>query len=223
MSASLSPSLKSSSRLLANSSWSFFLSVLAFSQALARVFSFCTAQQEKGISSVTGIGSECFRGESAGCDCGTPSSRLPVAALIRTLLSPALPVSPAKAPPQLHNPTYGKKETSNNTESALVSDKDEEWSALANISSQHTLSPPPPPHFQWSSTWPCWPFQAARWLSSEWWSHHQSSWEARKMYCQSVMIKLYLIKRNNLWWERQKKKQELYFSSTYFLKAAGGS
>lgn len=116
MSLSLSLSLKSSSWLLDNSSWSFFFSVLAFSQALARVFSFCTMQQHTGTSSVTGTGSECFGGESAGCDRTAPSSRFPVVASIRTLRSPAPPVSPAKAPPQPHSPT---DEMSNNTVSSI--------------------------------------------------------------------------------------------------------
>ena len=119
MSFSLSLSLKSSSWLLDNSSWSFFFSVLAFSQALARVFSFCTTQQHKGTSSVTGTGSECFGGESAGCDRTAPSSQFPVVALIRTLCSPAPPVSPAKAPPQPHSPAEAEKEMSNNTVSSL--------------------------------------------------------------------------------------------------------
>lgn len=134
-SASLSLSLRSSSWLLANSSWSFVFSVLAFSHALARVFSFCTPQQQKGISSVTGIGSECFGDESAGCDCGAPSSRLPVVALIQTLLSPALPVSPANASPQLHSPTYGGKDTDSSNKE-INSCRAEP----ANNSSQHTFS-----------------------------------------------------------------------------------
>lgn len=121
MSASLSLSLQSSSWLLANSSWSFFFSVLAFSQALARVFSFYTTQQQKGKASVTVIGNECFRSESAGCNYTTPSSRFPVFALSRTLLSPVLHVSPAGGSPQLHSPTW---EGDNNMVWLLDSNKD---------------------------------------------------------------------------------------------------
>lgn len=109
-SASLSLSFRSSSWLLAKSSWSFFFSVRAFSQALARVFSFCGAQQqEKGTSSVTGTGSECFGSESAGCDRRAPSSQFPVAALTWTLLSPARLVSPAGASARLHKAAWKRR------------------------------------------------------------------------------------------------------------------
>lgn len=177
MSLSLSLSLKSSSWLLDNSSWSFFFSVLAFSQALARVFSFCTMQQHTGTSSVTGTGSECFGGESAGCDRTAPSSRFPVVASIRTLRSPAPPVSPAKAPPQPHSPTEGDVKQ-HSIINKILFNRDQHWQT--SLPNTHILL-----HIFCR---PCWPFQAAGWLSSEWWSRHPSSWEERQHFTSTLTV-----------------------------------
>lgn len=96
-----------------------------------------------------------------------PQSPSPVFALVHTLLSPALPASAAEASPPLHSPAGVKKQTPRHQR---VSDEDIKSGWQANI----------------SSTWPFWPFQAARWRPSEWWSHRLPSWEARRYFTNTL-------------------------------------